>query len=63
MCLLRLLLSLLPWHRADLQSSPPLGPIPPPPTIRVFDLMDKKMEAVLHAKHNVDPAKLQDCND
>jgi antibiotic biosynthesis monooxygenase (ABM) superfamily enzyme len=41
----------------------PARPPPPPPTIRVFDLVDKNKEAILRAKHTVDPGKLQDYND
>jgi antibiotic biosynthesis monooxygenase (ABM) superfamily enzyme len=40
----------------------PAKPPPSTPAVCVFDLVDKKKEAVLRALHNVDPAKLEDYN-
>lgn len=38
----------------------PAQKAPPPPKVRVFDLLDKDKEAVLRAQHNVDPNKVDD---
>jgi len=35
---------------------------PPPPKVRVFDLLDKEKQAVLRAQHDVDPNKVDDYN-